>query len=213
MITTAQHELFPATEALQRAFLELPAREMALTRTLPYSHETITTRLDMLSSKAKPSFDMIDLLKATGPVEDSISFPVIEWCADGEDEPENDSHDFTNCRAADLSDDEDSDFSSSAASLGKRSRGKDSRSRLVRSKASSCLASMDSVPCQLDSSLPRRSTWGQFITDEDNSYEALVGSFLPPSKRSCRTSLSSSSLYEQVESTSFRRVTDLVGQS
>jgi hypothetical protein len=199
MITTTSHELLPATEALQRAMRKLPVREVGVSRLGRCSHSVITTRLDHL--RVNPAFDMRDLIQATRPVQDSIAFPVIEWGTDDDEEgADNDSFDITRCRAEPLSDDEDSELSNSSSSLGKRCRDEDSQPRLVRSKASSCLSSMDSVPDRLDSSFPRSSTWGQFLTEDDESCNitTMGGRPLQPKQRLCRKSVSAPHICDEL---------------
>ena len=120
----------PATEAMEQTSHAFPSREYIT------SNEFMCTIRSQKRRKPSADFDLSDLLAASQPVEDSISFPIIAWDRDGH---ESDGDDRESCDYAPNSDndhDDDDEHPSrrgSMSSLGKRSRP--GQTGMVRSKS------------------------------------------------------------------------------
>jgi len=140
MSTIDQPQRLPATEALANCISEqmIPEREIRKARIV-----TPQSSNDSLESapRKKRSFDMADLLTATGPVEQDIAFPTIEWCRDGEsdneEEPDNDQRELHVISLLNDTDHDEHDdyFPSSFSSTGFGKRSRLGYSRIGRSRS------------------------------------------------------------------------------
>lgn len=171
----------PATEALDACISRqmIPEREIRKARTVTpqSSNESLEC-----SSKRKRSFDMADLLTATGPVEQAIVFPTIAWGRDGEsddeDEPENDRKELNHVISQLDDDDHDekkdyfpSSFSSTA--LAKRSRLGYSRLGRSRSlKTSLCSLAEENTSTFEDECSKPGGSWPKFSVGTSEARDA-----------------------------------------
>jgi len=148
-----RHRL-PATEALNR---DIERREMPR----PRRRRKLGSSPQEDATKHKISFDMADLVEATGPVEEDIAFPKIEWTLDDEEESD---HQVPSL--------EDFHSSHSSPMLGKRTR-RHYHHRLVRSKSvkSLCYLAEDSISCRKLEPNTNGGSWGQFATDSNEEDE------------------------------------------
>eukprot|EP00541_Cyclophora_tenuis_P009803 CAMPEP_0116573734 /NCGR_PEP_ID=MMETSP0397-20121206/18965_1 /TAXON_ID=216820 /ORGANISM="Cyclophora tenuis, Strain ECT3854" /LENGTH=211 /DNA_ID=CAMNT_0004102345 /DNA_START=21 /DNA_END=656 /DNA_ORIENTATION=+ len=124
-----QTSVLPATEALKLAQQQtLPCHEYERRKGLLTSATTTTKRRKLFEKRAS-SFDLLELLEATEPVEQSIAFPTIEWCLDDNEESDvnesiNNNNNSNNNNNNTVNEDDETAWSrsSSASSLRKRSR-------------------------------------------------------------------------------------------
>ena len=135
-----QHQLLPSHEYTRRKIALTKRRRKATAR-----------------KNRQSTFDMVSLLDAAEPIEQSISFPAIEWSIDDDATDETDSSLLPPFLQSLDSDDGCDSNSSSASSLGKRCRDIDDEehdsdrdsSGLSRSKRKTCLATLTAADNQL----------------------------------------------------------------
>lgn len=157
----------PATKALEQLQGNLPAREYR--RTVIVSPDSSGSSLSSMGEiGCKRSFDMDELIRATEPVEESIAFPVIEWCRDDSDEDETDvPPTFNKSLTSFVRDEEDEDDTS----LGKRRRTSPHmvRCKSLKTRLCSLATSSNSFEPATSAleSMMQSGSWGHFVHDDD----------------------------------------------
>lgn len=162
----AAQQHLPATDALNRTLsremdkcqLPRPRQRRRVAASSPQNESTVTEH--------KISFDMSDLIDATQPLEETLSFPKIEWSLDDDD-------DDTDYLVHEIPlPDASKDWlhqSCSSPILGKRSRRDYHTSGLVRSKSlksSLCYLVETEDPLQRLAVTTKDGSWGQFAVCE-----------------------------------------------
>lgn len=166
----------PATEALNRTLSEeLDFCQISRERSQKRKHDGQMTASPQIKTgtQRKVSFDMIDLINATKPLEESIAFPIIEWNLDDDD-------DESDHRVYDYQVQGDphnsSSHSYSSPSLGKRA--KRHHRRMVRSmslKSSMCFLADQPDSIEGSPISAREGSWGQFdIFAEDEERQGSM---------------------------------------